>query len=130
MFVPLRRLAAFWLALVFLLATAGEGYGYAHCAHHNPEAARGAAAGTAGHGAHAEVAPSPEHPEHSAPCSCLGTCQVGGGGAVMLAGAPAGAVVSVQTVLAARPPLPAHRSLLPRLLPYLLPYAQAPPVVG
>ena len=130
---PLDRLFALLLAVLFLGSTAGDGFGLDPCPHHAaPAHASAALHGEAGnaHSAHThDAAPSPADApaDHSGACTCIGACEAGTGAALS---APPLAAVRAHFVVHS----PDHRatasSVAPRLLPYFLPYALAPPRHG
>lgn len=124
---PLRsRLTALAAALLFLLSGAGDVLGAHPCAHHDALAPGHAADATGAHHAHhAHDAGAPAPAEHDgAPCSCAGTCSAAAG--VAMPRAPE-TTFAPPAVASAAPAYADHARLPGRLLPYLLPYAQAPP---
>lgn len=141
-----HRPTALLAALVFLLTWTGDVFGQHPCPHHSsvPGAAahasmnhdghadHAAPAEHAGHGDHGEAAASDDHHgsesgQDHAVCTCLGSCPSAAGGALP-ADADAGLRVAPAWVRDVRPD--AAQSVLPRLLPFFLPYAQAPPALG
>lgn len=131
---PLRqRLTALLAAVLFLLSGAGDAFGAHACPHHaaiGVPAHDGASAqeGAAGHHGHVAHDPTPaapaEHDGHAA-CTCGGVCPVSTGVAPLAAPATLHLAILVSTAApAARPD---DAALPSRLLPHLLPFAQAPP---
>jgi hypothetical protein len=124
---PLRaRLTALLAAVLFLLSGAGDAFGAHPCPHHTAIAAPQAAAhdGHAAHGAHDPAAPA-GHDGHDA-CTCGGICPVSAGPAPLAA--PALVPVPLAVLRAATAAHPNESALPARLLAYLLPFAQAPPL--
>lgn len=132
--------------MLLLLSGAGDAFGAHACPHHDAIVAPGYASSVADavdasssmdaadavpHGAHASHAgtPAPEHGDghdgHEA-CTCGGVCPVSAGPAP-LAGR---ALLHVPLVLPYAAPAahPDPTGLPSRLTPYLLPFAQAPPL--
>jgi len=136
-----HRLTAFLAAALLLFSWTGDVLGQHACPHHS--AVPGAAAhasgrdhggGPAGHGAHhAPAAADHDHDSGSLPggqhdaCTCLGACPSAVATALP-ADSEAGLRVAPDWVRAA--PGDDHASVLPRLLPFVLPYGQAPPALG
>jgi hypothetical protein len=141
-----RRATAILAMLLLLLPGVGEALGRT-CEHHDGGAARARseapaehAHGASGHGhaaessAHAgrhehpadvdDRAGEPEHEHGSESCTCAGTCFMGSGTA-----APATPTTSMQLAATADRSIaiPTAPGRSPRLLPFVLPYAQAPP---
>jgi hypothetical protein len=130
---PIRRLTALLAAMLLLLSGAGDAFGAHPCPHHAaigaPEHAAAAHAAEMAdshgdHGAHGQAPAHPaDHDGHSA-CTCGGICPVSTGPAPL---APALAVLPLVLVPAAPAAFTAADGLPSRLLPYVLPFAQAPP---
>lgn len=122
-----KSFTALLLSLVFLLSTAGESFGARLCAQHDAGAERAsheASADCHGHAAE-DLGASDSHDHDVEPCTCTGSCLPGVASplpqpAIRLRLAPA-AIGPV--------PQPAPRADVPRarLLPHILPFAQAPP---
>lgn len=129
------RLSALFTAVVFLLIGAGDVFGLHSCPHHeNASPGHGQAAaehdGTAHHSAHhGEEAGTPAGgADHSGgPCICGGSCP-----AVSLAPLPATSISIVEIFPAAVQPVGIRDRIAPRerFLPFFLPYANAPPLIG
>ncbi|MDB4951814.1 MAG: hypothetical protein JWM27_4463 [Gemmatimonadetes bacterium] len=128
------RPAALLVALLFLLSWAGDSLGFHPCPHHDLLAAAHAAGmehgGTHAHAAghHDASSPAaPSHQGHDGPCTCLSYCC--SAAPAMLSGVPA---VQFAALLVHPHHAPAAdaASARPRLLPYVLPYGQAPPSAG
>jgi hypothetical protein len=123
-----HRLTALLALAFFLFTWTGEALGAHGCPHH--DAVPGAAQAQAQHGhhdAHAQQdAPAPEHAERHA-CTCEGSCPSVAGGAVPTA---ADAVVRVAPASVARAAAPRGSAIVPRLVPFFLPYGQGPPLLG
>ena len=125
-----HRLTAL-LALAFFLVTwTEEALGAHGCAHHDAIPGRAAAMHSMAHGAahaeHGHGAPAPAHGSRHA-CTCQGTCPSVAGGALPAA---ADAVLRVAPPSVAAAAAPRASRILPRLVPFFLPYGQAPPVLG
>lgn len=144
--VPHRILSA-WLAATFLVAVEGGAFGYHQRLHYGTSAAGPApsSANTPGgdvatgphHAArdrHGEASrsdragqhhsPASKDPAHNGPCTCVGSCH--GSAAIPLAGTPAGishALSSAEFFSLSM----GRDDVLPKLLPYVLPYANGPP---
>lgn len=122
----MHRLIALWAWLVLLLNWSGEAVGAHACAHHDAirRPAAEAHAGMHGggrqaHGGHDTDA----HAEHGGSCTCLSSCM-----ASSAAPLPTAAVLPVAHVAQVDSPVPAAETTpLPGRLPYVLPYATAPP---
>jgi hypothetical protein len=125
-----RRVAASLVALLLVLTTLGTALGAHPCPHHDGAAAAGQAGGTIpGHGPAAgsshEHAGDPGSEAHGS-CTCVGECQAGS--------APSMPAPAVAADLPA-PPAAGHPSRflrpLPRvsIVPFLLPWGNAPPTV-
>jgi hypothetical protein len=119
------RLAAVWLALLFLLSQGADGLGTHRCPLHE-----GAASDAGAHAAHHAGAAShgaPDGGEHEGPCTCVGDCCASAG----IAGTPE-ASISWRPVLVTAPAAAIEPQLQVRShrTPFLLPYSQAPPLVG
>ncbi|HYH82875.1 MAG TPA: hypothetical protein VEX86_23985 [Longimicrobium sp.] len=118
------------LALLFFLFTwTGEALGVHGCPHH--DAVPAAAAAQAEHGHHGmqageHDAPAPEHGDSHA-CTCQGTCPSVIGGALPPVGDSWRRVAPAAVSQAAAP---RAASIVPRLVPFFLPYGQAPPPLG
>lgn len=130
---PAHRLTALLAAALFLFTWTGEALGMHACPHHDavPGAMRLAHAAMAHGGGHhaaqpSHDAPAPGHGERHA-CTCQGTCPSATGGAL-----PAHAQASVRVAPAAIAAAPRHDAgaILPRLVPFFLPYGQGPPLLG
>lgn len=128
---PFRRLAALLGAMLVLLSGAGDALGAHACPHHAAIAAPdyAAAAGAERHGAHAPharmPASAPEHDGHDA-CTCGGVCPVSAGPVPLAARALLHLPFELPYAAPAAHPDPT--GLPSRLTPYLLPFAQAPPL--
>lgn len=136
------RLTAFLAAALFLLSGAGDAFGAHPCPHHAAIAAPAAFAAPAASAADASVAHAPadahhghaadhsapagpaEHDEHDA-CTCADVCPSGAGAAPLPRSRFSDLPVPVTS------PAPVARTddatLPSRLLPHVLPFAQAPP---
>lgn len=127
-----HRIVSACLAAMFLVAVEGGANGYHYRLHHGARAAepspsaahaRGSP-GTGSHGAGHHDAPAPEDPGHNGPCTCVGSCH--GSAATPLAGTAPDVrhtIALPQSVSTSTATL----EVLPKLLPYVLPYANAPP---
>jgi hypothetical protein len=131
-----QRVIAIVMALVFLLSGAGELFAAHVCPQHDPivyEAIQGATEGHAAAHAHAD------HHRHDQPaspaesdagrehCTCLGVCPTSS-----LDGLPSEALQAVEVALDWVPvehAVPAD-VVLPRFIPFFLPYSQAPPFLS
>jgi hypothetical protein len=123
-----KRAAAFLVALLLVLTILGTALGAHPCPHHDGAAAGGRAAGTvpvhgsgSGHGHDA----SPASETHG-PCTCVGQCQA--------SAAPSMAAPVVGTDLPAPPAsphafLPARPLLRATIVPFSLPWGNAPPTL-
>jgi hypothetical protein len=130
---PFRRLLALLCAMFPLLSGAGDAFGAHACPHHAaiaaPEYATSVSADADRHGGHAShegmPASAPEHDGHDA-CTCGGVCPVSTGPAPLAAAW----LIRVPLVLPYAAPAahPDPTGLPSRLAPYLLPFAQAPPL--
>ena len=138
-----HRLTALLATLVFLFTWTGDVFGQHPCPHHSSvpgpaahvSAEHGGGMADVDHDAHAghggAAMPDGHHgsdpgQEHAV-CTCLGSCPSAAGGALP-EDADAGLRVAPAWVRDVRPD--AAHSVLPRLLPFFLPYAQAPPALG
>jgi hypothetical protein len=130
---PAHRLIALWASIVLLLNGSVDAFGVHPCPHHDavahaPQAASGMAE-SGHHGAHghggAHHAPTPDEPGgHAETCTCLGSCLTGTGAPL-----PDPPVLPAAPVTRVRPArIAGDVAVLPGRLPYLLPYATAPPV--
>ncbi len=122
-------MAAVWAAMLLTLTWAGDAGGLHPCPHHSPAAAPAAVEARADHGAsHGAHAPPPGHDtqEHGA-CTCVGSCIAC---AVDLPPTAREVRVRVASEFSASAPLPTDTPALPERVPYLLPYATAPPTVA
>lgn len=127
---PAQRLSALLVTLLFLFTWTGEALGMHPCPHHDsvPGAMAHAMTMDGGHGASASHdAPAPaEHGGHHA-CTCQGSCPSAAGGALP---ARAEAAVRVAPASVAAAPRGEAKTVVPRLVPFFLPYGQAPPLLG
>lgn len=129
---PAHRLTALLAVVLFLFTWTGEALGMHACPHH--DAVLGAdrmAQGAAGHVGHHAArpdrdAPAPDHAGHHA-CTCQGTCPSATGGALPAAGE---AVVRVAPPAVLAAAAADAGSIVPRLVPFFLPYGQGPPLLG
>lgn len=125
-----HRLTALLALAFFLFTWTGEALGAHGCPHHDavPGAAQAQAQAQHGHhDAHAQQdAPAPEHGDRHA-CTCEGSCPSVAGGAVPTA---ADAVVRGAPLSVARAAAPRGSAIVPRLVPFFLPYGQGPPLLG
>lgn len=126
-----HRLAALLALAFFLFTWTEEALGAHGCAHHDAVPGRVAAAHPAAHGHHGAAharhgAPASEHGDRHA-CTCQGTCPSVSGGALP---ATAEAVVRVAPPHVAAAAAPRVDRLVPRLVPFFLPYGQGPPSLG
>jgi hypothetical protein len=126
----LHRIAAGLVAAFFLFGGAEHWFGLDPCPHH--EAAVVGAdgeAGSSGHHAHhsgSSEASEPGSEEHG-PCSCVGTCAAPPATALPVASTYAATVgIEHVEILASRAP----ELVAPQFVPFLLPYAHAPPSLG
>jgi len=138
-----HRIGAACLALLLVLVEAGELFSAHPCAHHDPALYAASVSAHAGH--HGEVG-DPEHggadhggPEHGgarhgdsdegheAPCTCLWACVSPTPAALPeeVSITVAAAIHQAPVVLITASDLP-----LPRLIPFFLPFSQAPPSLG
>ena len=120
------RVAALWLALLFLLSQGGDALATHRCPLHDGAPA-GAAGAHAGHHAAGAAHGGQDGGEEQGRCTCVGDCC----GSAGVAGSPE-ALVSLRPVLTTAAPIAAEAESGARSLrrPYLLPYSQAPPPVG
>ncbi|MEX1184110.1 MAG: hypothetical protein WEF86_12840 [Gemmatimonadota bacterium] len=138
-----RPSALLW-AVLFLLNTAGNGFGLHPCPHHDSPAGHAASTAAADHGDvtdsttshhahHAESATTAESTAsddassdaHDGPCTCSGACQAGS-----VAGLPsdrAHAPVAAIDAATVGPVLAAFDVLPSRHPPHFLPWGLAPP---
>lgn len=124
-----HRLTALLALAFFLFTWTGEALGAHGCPHH--DAVPGAAAVDAQHGGHHGAqaqhdVPAPEDAESHA-CTCQGSCPSVAGGAIPTA---AGAVLRVAPASVANAAVPRVDAIVPRLVPFFLPYGQGPPLLG
>lgn len=132
------RLSALFLAVVFLLIGAGGVFGLHSCPHHDgassgheqPAGEGGAHHTPAGHDhAHGEghETPADEGAHSGGPCICGGSCP-----AASLAPLPGTSISIVEILPASVQPAGIRDSVAPRerFLPFFLPYANAPPLIG
>lgn len=117
-----RVFALFW-AIVFLLNTAGDGFGAHACLYHDAPGSGHAAQHESAHD-HSEPA---DEGAHELPFACLFACQASAGTALALEPTVSAGFTTLDAVPVAfdRP-----ESLLRRNLPHFLPYANAPPSLG
>ena len=139
------RLTALLAAVLFLFSWTGDALGWHACPHHSSVPgphARAVVEDAADHGAHGghqaaapDAASDAEHggdshdsePGGAHGCTCTGTCPSAIGGAVPTV-TDAGLRVAPASIRDARPDDSAD--VLPRLVPFFLPYGQAPPLLG
>jgi hypothetical protein len=128
---PIQRLAAGFLAALYLLGGAEHWLGVDPCPHHDAAffAAGIVDAGDA-HGAHhahhgtADASDSGSEADDHGPCACIGPCATP---------SPTALPSSVTHVVAAAfeqvesSPAPARDFVAPQYTPFLLPYAHGPP---
>ncbi|HEU4558774.1 MAG TPA: hypothetical protein VFS20_13030 [Longimicrobium sp.] len=124
-----HRLTALLALAFFLFTWTGEALGAHGCPHH--DAVPGAAAMDASHDGHHGAqarhdAPAPEHAENHG-CTCQGSCPSVAGGAVPNA---SDAVLRVAPAFVANASAPRTDAIVPRLIPFFLPYGQGPPLLG
>ncbi|HEX8906599.1 MAG TPA: hypothetical protein VF771_17240 [Longimicrobiaceae bacterium] len=130
---PAHRLTALLAVVLFLFTWTGEALGMHACPHHDSvsaplRVAHGAMAHGGGHHAAqpSHDAPAPEHGDRHA-CTCQGTCPSATGGALPVS---AGTAVRVAPASVAAAPRADAGSIVPRLVPFFLPYGQGPPLLG
>jgi hypothetical protein len=116
---------------LFLFTWTGEALGMHACPHHDAVAHGMPAGGAAAHAGHHAAAPEhdapgPEHGGRHA-STCQGTCPSASGGALPAA---AGATVRVAPASVAAKAAPDAGSIVPRFVPFFLPYGQGPPLLG
>src|SRR5688572_4438245 len=118
-----RRVPALLLALVFLFAGTAEGMGVHRCPHHDVlPGTQGAA--THDHGAaHHAQADDPGTPAHES-CTCMGACQPGGVATLPDGGSADITFDSTTDRHVTQWSPPSDRATL---VPFLLPFANAPP---
>jgi len=123
-----QRLTALLAVALFLFTWTGEALGMHACPHHDAVAHGAVAHGAAhaGHHAAQHDAPAPEHGDRHA-CTCQGTCPSATGGALP---ATAEAAVRVAPASVAAEMVPDAGTIIPRLVPFFLPYGQGPPLLG
>jgi len=127
-----HRLTALLALAFFLFTWTGEALGAHRCPHHDSVPGKAAAmqhaASHAHHGAaHAgHNAPAPEHGDNHA-CTCQGSCPSVAGGALP---SDDHAVLRVVPASVRRAAAPRVESIVPQLVPFFLPYAQGPPLLG
>jgi len=127
-----HRLTALFALAFFLFTWTGEALGAHRCPHHDSVPGKAAVAqhtdAHAHHGAtHAgHHAPAPEHGDRHA-CTCQGSCPSVAGGALP---ASEDAVVRVAPASVREAAAPRVESIVPQLVPFFLPYAQGPPLLG
>jgi len=129
-----HRLTALLAVVFFLFTWTGEALGAHGCAHHDAIPGGGAAAAQpashghhgAAHEQHGHGAPDTGHGDHHA-CTCQGTCPSVSGGALPPA---ADAALRVAPPSVARAAAPRVERIVPRLVPFFLPYGQGPPPLG
>jgi len=128
-----HRLTALLALAFFLFTWTGEALGAHGCAHHDAVAGMAAAAQPAAHGHHGAAheqhrqgAPGTGHGDRHA-CTCQGTCPSVSGGALPPA---ADAVLRVAPPSTGRAAAPRVDRIVPRLVPFFLPYGQGPPLLG
>ena len=123
-----KRAAAFLVALLLVLTTLGTALGAHPCPHHDGAAASGGAAGSVpGHspGSGHEHDANPASEAHG-PCTCVGQCQA--------SAAPSMPAPVLGTDLPAPPAsphafLPARPLLRATIVPFSLPWGNAPPTL-
>lgn len=124
------RLPVVAWAAVFLLAAAGDAFAQRACPHHRG-AAEGHAVEVARHGGadhahhHAPAGTGGHDAEHEG-CTCLGACQPAGGAAFRAADAAVLRTAPESFLRIVPPSAVAEGARAP--IPYVLPYALAPPV--
>jgi len=124
---PILRSGWLVLTALFLAGSLDAGWGH-ECPHHAALPASGDT-GAGVHHHHAPHAPdAPGETEHEGPCTCIGSCVVGGGAPLPANGdarvIPAIPLAGALSACAAEGPALALR------FAYLLPYATAPPSIG
>ncbi len=127
----LHRIAAGLVAAIFLTSGAEHWFGFNPCPHHDAAlvVAGVSDGGTGDHHAHhagSSEAPESDSGDHG-PCACIGPCASPAPTALPAAesGEVAGSFERVE--IAVSPP---RDFVLPQFVPYLLPYAHAPPSLG
>jgi hypothetical protein len=120
------RIAAVWLLLFFLLLQGADGFGLHRCPMHEAATAAGAHSLHTGHGAAASHEGG-HGKQENVPCTCMGMCCMSATGVL-----PPTASVTLQPVLTsvATASVESSSALLSLRRPYLLPYGQAPPLLG
>jgi hypothetical protein len=118
--LPLARHAvSMALALAFLMGGVGDALGSHDCPHHDGAGAAGEHRAT-GHDDHG--AASDDH----GPCTCVGRCHAGAAPSFSAPGAPQAApVAEIAALSPAEPPPPAR----PAIVPFSLPWGNAPPTL-
>lgn len=117
----LRRVTGAFLALTFVLAGATGAAGARPCAHHDGMSAEAAHVAD-GHDDHATSVPSETAPKGHGGCACLGDCAAAS--AVAIPEAPRSIMAETPVLATTR----VHRSDPSyRHVPYLVPFAHAPP---
>ena len=129
---PAHRFVALMAAVLFLFTWTGEALGAHACPHH--DAVPGAPATMQGmaHAGHHPAAhaphdvPAPEHADAHA-CTCQGKCPSVAGGALPTSDETALRVAPAAIRAQAAPRV---ERIVPTLVPFFLPYGQAPPTLG
>lgn len=125
-----HRLTALLALVFFLFSWTGEALGQHGCPHHDSVPGKVAASPAHGHhgGAHSghHAPAAPEHADKHA-CTCNGSCPSAAAGAL-----PVGdhAVLRVAPATVREASAQRIETIVPQLVPFFLPYAQGPPLLG
>jgi hypothetical protein len=119
----LHRIAAALIAALFVFGGAEHGSGLDPCPHHD------AAILVADHHAHHAGSSGGSHSgsEEHGPCACVGPCATPPAAPLPSTASRTVAVAFERVVLS---PIPARDIAAPQFVPFLLPYAHAPPSLG
>ena len=117
-----KRMAAALVALLLVLTSLESALGAHHCPHHDGTATTAAPSTTqSGHGHEHDASPEPG--SHG-PCTCVGECQAGAAPSLPI---PAIAVELPAPPTFSQAPRSPRPALRPAIVPYALPWGNAPP---
>jgi hypothetical protein len=120
------RIAAAWLLLLFLLVRGVDAFGLHRCPLHEAAGSTPAHSMHAGHGSPGAAAGHASDPH--TPCNCVGMCCIAATGVVPPPESPVALRAVVTRVAVAT--IESPESVRPLRAAYLLPYGQAPPLLG